>query len=677
MERLCGWLPLQAEGERALLFGAPFAEIRVAGRNCANHLGAKHVQLSESASLRLVSFAREGNVLRVEQKNDLLKVTTYFTTYADSGVIRVQTEAENISAEPLTLESCSAFVLPRICGRGETESAFLWRFFQSHHGECQPRRSSLSALGLYDVTFAGQQRLARANVGSWSTKEELPQGIVEHAGEYTMFQIESNNSWYYEISDAGGGYYLYLGGAEETFGGWSKRLRPGERYKTVPVALARAGSLEGVLGEMTKYRRRIAGRCTADEGLPVIYNEYMHLSWDSPCEANTRRYAAAAAAAGAEYYVIDCGWHDEVPGSEVYPYVGVWKESKARFPHGLRAATDYIRSLGMKAGLWIEPEVIGHKCAEMLAYYGEECFFRRHGEKVCVQGRYFLDFRAEKVRSYLSETIRRMVEEYGAEYIKLDYNQDAGVGTEVRADSFGEGLEQCAAAYLGWIDEMRARFPQVLFETCASGGLRMDYETLKHFSIVSTSDQTDYKKYPYIAANIISAVLPEQAAVWSYPVGSEAEPNGGFMPTREWAAANITREQVEMNMVNAFLGRMHLASHLGLLPEEKFALVREGVAYYKTLRAAKKKALPVFPLGFASFGDTRAAAGFKAEGKAYLAVWNLGGAEELRIPLGAPVAEVRVTYPQASPVRVRAEEGALAVSFTKPIQACFLEAVYK
>ena len=48
----------------------------------------------------------------------------------------------------------------------------------------------------------------------------------------------------------------------------------------------------------------------------------------------------------------------------------------------------------------------------------------------------------------------------------------------------------------------------------------MDYETLKHFSIVSTSDQVRDFLYPYIAANVLSAVLPEQAAVWSYPVSS-------------------------------------------------------------------------------------------------------------------------------------------------------------
>ena len=677
MEISWKWLRFTVEEGKITLRGAPFAEVQVAGRNEDNHLGAKQVCLSETPHLRYVSHTLSEETLAVVQADELVQVTVYLHSYVGSAVIRARTEVKNISEEPLTVTSLSSFVLPRICSAGETERTHLWRFLQSHHGECQPRRQSLSALGLYPVTFAGQQRIAMANIGSWSTKEALPQGIVEGADGCIMFQIESNNSWYYEISDTGGQYYLYLGGANEPFGDWCKPLQPGESYTSVPVALCTAGNAESAIREMTKYRRRIAGRCAADEGLPVIFNEYMHLSWDSPSEENTRRCALAAAEAGAEYYVIDCGWHDEVPGSEVYPYVGVWKESKARFPSGLRKTTDYIRSLGMKPGLWIEPEVVGYKCGEMLAYYGEDCFFRRHGKKVCVQGRYFLDFRAEKVRAYLTETVRRMIEEYGAEYIKTDYNQDAGVGTERDAASFGEGLELCAKAYLGWVDEMRARFPQVLFETCASGGLRMDHEMLQHFSIVSTSDQTDYKKYPYIAGNILSAALPEQAAVWSYPVGSDTAPNGVFAPTRAWVEENITEEQVVMNMVNALLGRMHLASRIGLLTAEKFALVQEGVAYYKTLSEAKKEALPVFPLGFTSFGEKQVAAGFEAQGKVYLAVWNLGGGNTLRLPLRAPVTEVRVAYPQAGPVRVRMAGTALEVAFTKPFQACFLEAEQK
>lgn len=101
--------------------------------------------------------------------------------------------------------------------------------------------------------------------------------------------------------------------------------------------------------------------------------------------------------------------------------------------------TDAVRSLGMKAGLWIEPEVVGYQCEEMLAYYDEDCFLHRYGKKICTMGRYFLNFRNAKVVDYLTDTIRRMVEEYGAEYIKMDYNQDMGIGTGAERGKFRRG----------------------------------------------------------------------------------------------------------------------------------------------------------------------------------------------------------------------------------------------
>lgn len=120
-----------------------------------------------------------------------------------------------------------------------------------------------------------------------------------------------------------------------------------------------------------------------------------------------------------------------------------------------------------------------------------------------------------------------------------------------------------------WIDAIRAAYPEVLIETCSSGGMRMDYETLKHFSIVSTSDQIDYKKYPYIAGNILSAVLPEQAAVWSYPVVGNGGPEDPFRSRRKLGGKEYRKEQIVMNMINSFMGRMHLASRIGAFERGK------------------------------------------------------------------------------------------------------------
>ena len=161
---------------------------------------------------------------------------------------------------------------------------------------------------------------------------------------------------------------------------------------------------------------------------------------------------------------------------------------------------------------------------------------------------------------------------------------------------------------------MITKYPNVVFEGCSSGGMRMDYKTISAYSLVSTSDQTDYMLYPYIAGNILAAVLPEQAAVWSYPVASDCE-----------QGEDVSDDRIVINMINSFLGRMHLASHLDYLNEHQMDLIREGVAYYNALSEMKKTAHPYFPLGFTTFGEKTVCAGLKNDNKIYLAIWNLKG----------------------------------------------------
>lgn len=666
-------LKINIENERATIGGLPFVEAQVCGEDKDSHLGAKAVCSSEGRRFRYVLHSMDNNRLTVVQCSALLQATTVFD-FGDYDGVAVSTTYTNVSDAAIVLEEACAFVLGGFASLCDAAGITAYNFGQSHHQECQPTACRLSELGFRDGVPNSQRRLAFANVGSWSTKEQLPQGILDVNGSWLMFQIESNNSWYYEISDLDGKLYLYLGGRGLAFNGWQKCLNVGESYTTDTVCVCFGSSLNGVIGEMTKYRRIVKGTCDADKALPTIFNEYMHLSWDCPTEQNTRRLAPTVAGLGVKYYVIDCGWHNEEDGRVVYPYVGQWKQSNARFPHGVRAITDYIRSLGMRAGLWIEPEIVGKDCTEMLNYYDDDCFIRRNGKRVCVMGRYFLDFRNAKVMEYMTETIRRMVEDYGADYIKTDYNEDLGIGTDVDSDSFGEGLEQCASAYLRWIDDIRRRFPQVLFEACSSGGMRMDYRTLRHFSIVSTSDQTHYDLYPYIAGNVLSAVLPEQAAVWSYPVGSDYVINGVFQPDEQWIRENVSDEQVVFNMINSFLGRLHLASHLEMLPGRQLRLVAEGIEYFNTLSAVKCTALPCLPCGFAHFGDPFVASGFTAEGKTYLAVWNLSDGELCRkIPVGGEYTQATCAYPRDNTLEFGLTDGELRVRFTQKNQARFFE----
>ena len=225
--------------------GYGFVEVQIAGENKDTHMGAKMVNSSEGRRLRYVSHKQEENRLTIVQRSDLVEVQSIYEKIEDGNAIRTYTVVKNIADKPIVLEEVSAFMALGIGEKGIDGSAELYftRFFQSHHGECQPQRYSFRDLGLFRANVQSQKRLAFANIGSWSTKEELPQGIIEdEKGNFTMFQIESNASWYYEIADACMQYYLYLSGANLPFGGWAKELLPGQEYTTVKVALSFGGS---------------------------------------------------------------------------------------------------------------------------------------------------------------------------------------------------------------------------------------------------------------------------------------------------------------------------------------------------------------------------------------------------------------------------------------------------
>ena len=204
----------------------------------------------------------------------------------------------------------------------------------------------------------------------------------------------------------------------------------------------------------------------------------------------------------------------------------------------------------------------------------------------------------------------------------------------------------------------------------------MDYETLSHFSICSTSDQTDYLKYPYIAGNILAGVLPEQAAVWSYPVGVGVV-GKPLTYDKAWIQKNITKERIVMNMINSFLGRMHLASHIELLTDEGLALIKEGVECYNLLSDMKKRALPYFPHDFCRFGDREVCSGLLDGNDLYLAVWNLSDSNKIEIKLDKNIEGAETLYPKESFASLNFEKDLLRVDFNESYSAVFLKITLK
>lgn len=656
-ENLCrkpdNWWPMEGMREAQIEESFQLVQVNFSGYNrpYEKH-GNKYIVTAPGFMLKFDSISEErnedGDLLRIVQKDDVTgaKVESVMQFYDGLPVARMYNTVTNEGSENQTLEYISSF---SYWGIEKEQKEGIPEFISSddkmsmivvHNGwqkELTVKKYRFADLGMAQTQPHNYQRTSKTieitNTGNWSAKEYVPMGYIGNsaADASLFFEIDHSGSWHYEIGDQNCHFYLAVSGPTEIQSHWSKNLKPGDSFTTVPVAVGVGhDDFEEAIGTLTKYRRRIRRPNKDNENLPVIFNDYMNCLFGDPTTEKEFPLVDAAEKAGCEYFVIDAGWYAD---GNWWDSVGEWQESRKRFPNGVREVTDYIRSKGMIPGVWLELEVMGINCKKA-SILPDECFFLRHGKRVYDRSRYQLDFRHPLVVEHVTEVIDRVVRDYGVGYIKMDYNIEPGIGTEVDADSFGDGLLEHERAYLAWLDGIYRKYPDLVIENCSSGGLRMDYAMLARNSIQSTSDQEDYRNYATISANATIGVTPEQAAIWSYPL------------------RDGTEEEVIFNMVNALLLRIHQSGHLAEISPERFALVKEGIDCYKEIRSGIKDGVPFWPMGWADNEDKHLAAGIRVPGDViYLGVWRRGGETDFEVPLDRafPGKELEVSciYPKA------------------------------
>jgi alpha-galactosidase len=530
--------------------------------------------------------------------------------------------------------------------------------------EGQWHRLRPSEMGFVENERTSWSEAQAGSIGSWSSERYLPMAMAENTklGLIWFWQIEHNGSWYWEISNVSArdnyadDVYAYLGGPDDLHSAAWKNLKPGETYETVPVAI---GCVRGEFGDavaaLTRYRRVACQKPSkTNSQCPVIFNDYMNCLWGDPTEAKELPLIAAAAKAGCEYFVIDAGWYAELH-EDWGQTLGGWQASTTRWPRGLKFLLDQIKQAGMVPGLWLEPEVAGAK--SVLAQKPDNWFLVRHGKRVFKNSRLMLDFRNPEVRAYLDQVISRLVNDYGIGYIKMDYNVDALQGTEINADSFGQGLLEHNRAHLGWLDGIVRTYPDLIIENCGSGGGRMDYAMLSRLQIQSMTDQEDYLKLPAILVGASAAVLPEQLAIWSYPL------------------ANADADQVSFNMVTAMMCRIHQSGRLDSLSAEVWKQVAEGIRVYKELlRKNIPQAVAFYPLGLSDVTNSKApvALGMHFSAQTLVGVWRLDGAAATKIPWDH--SEAKLLYPRDLGIKSTISEGTLDIEFPRPRMACLISA---
>ncbi|MFD2841590.1 glycoside hydrolase family 36 protein [Populibacterium corticicola] len=566
-----------------------------------------------------------------------LTVTSVLRVLESHGALESWTKVRNDSSIAVNLQAVSSLMIGRpiastpISATRSIEGTSEWLGETRWANRPLRNQSGLPRLDL----AAHQSQDSRGSIslisqGTWSSGQRVPSGVLaaEDGGRALAWQVTHNGPWRVEFSERLGHNergYLVLGmfGPTDADHAWLHILPSGAEFTSVRVAVAFADTgWQSAIAHMSELRR--ASRRRSNHNRPVIYNDYMNTLMGDPTTEKLLPLIDAAAQTGADYFCIDCGWYDET--GDWWDSVGEWTPSTTRFPDGgLIRVIEHIRAKGLIPGLWLEPEVIGVR-SPMANKLPDSAFLQRNGVRIVEHDRYLLDLRSPAARAHLDAVVDRIVNEYKVGYFKFDYNVTPGLGTDLNADSPGDGLLQQNRAQLEWVAGVFERHPELVIENCASGGMRADYALLEYFDVQSTSDQQNPLLYPPVAAGSLVSMLPDQAANWAYP------------------QPEMTDEQIVFTMCTGIAGRLQLSGKLDQMSAEQRELVVQGVELAKNWFPTLRNARPFWPLGLPQWDSEWVAVGHRGEYESLVVVW-WRGKDNAQAVLEVPPGDVSVVYP--------------------------------
>lgn len=226
----------------------------------------------------------------------------------------------------------------------------------------------------------------------------------------------------------------------------------------------------------------------ADEIRPVLYNSWEATGFDVD-EAGQKALAARAAALGAELYVMDDGWFGARRGEGTG--LGDWTPSPDRFPEGLTPLVREVHRLGMRFGLWVEPEMVSPD-SDLYRKHPDWVLHFPHRTRTELRGQLVLNFARRDVADWAYGWLTRLVGDHGIDFLKWDMNR---AFSEAGWPDQADGAERLGTAYVhrlyDVIDRLRADHPGLRIEACGGGGGRVDLGMLSRSDQAWASDNTD------------------------------------------------------------------------------------------------------------------------------------------------------------------------------------------
>ncbi len=286
-------------------------------------------------------------------------------------------------------------------------------------------------------------------------------------------------------------------------------LKPKSVFATPAVHMGLVhGDLDDAVNEMHSHIRKSVLNTPEADGAEALINCGMGAEHDMSVE-ESKAFIDQFALMGGEIFTIDAGWECPPDEQMEWPnYNGTNIPDENRYPNGIKELCDYAHSKGLKFGLWVDIESVGKHC-KINEEHPEWRTVNALGERSAK----FLDMSISEVSKWTESELARIIEEYELDLLRVDHNVDFTEYFGMR--DTGYGIPECVCikhneAVYKMYENLKKRFPDVIFENCAGGGGRTDLGMMKSFNHTWVSDWQKMPRSIAITNGMTMALPPER-----------------------------------------------------------------------------------------------------------------------------------------------------------------------
>jgi alpha-galactosidase len=507
-----------------------------------------------------VESAAEAETLEVDLRDEAsgIELTLYYTVFADRPVVARSAAIRNRGSKPARIACAMSASL-------DLPDAD-WELVSFSGGWARERGQVVRhvAPGSQGVSSSRGASSAQANPFIVLKRPDA----TESRGEAYGFSLVYSGNFLAEVEVDQ--YELTRARMGINPSGFSWALEAGAEFRTPEAVLAYSSTGLGGLSDAynSLYRERLARGAWRDEDRPILINNWEGTYFDFD-EDKLLAIARAAKDLGVELFVLDDGWfgrRDDDASS-----LGDWTVDRRKLPKGIDGLARSVEAMGLKFGLWFEPEMVSPR---------SELFAARPDWAVGVPGRprtefrnqLVLDFSRPDVVEHVFAAISKVLSSAPISYVKWDMNRNITepYSPVLPPERQGEFFHRYMLGVYELYDRLTKAFPKILFESCASGGGRFDPGMLAFAPQGWASDDSD----------AIERLKIQWGTSFCYPLSSigahvSAVPNhqvGRVTPLSTRAAV-------------AFFGAFGYELDATKLSESERVEIKDQIAFYKRYRA--------------------------------------------------------------------------------------------